>query len=667
MSPIAANPTGWTGRVAVVVTAALIVALAFGAPAVSAQEDAGPPDAGPPEVDLELVSRSPWVAPGGRADFAVRADGPTAETTIDITVHRRLRSVEALEESLEDPVGRRLYRSPRLPFELVPVGADDARIVQLPTAAEGGDPAFVELRDPGVYPVAITLYDAGGSVLDVVRTPLVRLGTDDDPLASRTLALVVDVGTDPTLQPDGSRSIPDPELERLGRLGALLEAHPHLPLTVAAVPDTIEALLASPEPTASAVLAALNVGAGGGQERTAMALPYVPASIAALYEAGLDDLLDDLLGRGHAVLTDQFGEEPSIIVWDPQPDLDPSAANRLLELGYTRALVDPPDTRSSGRDDGDDDARSLIDAGPRPIEGLEPLAGIIVDRPTTAALADDAGDRTDAGHVAMADLLLRDDEGSTVVLRLDDHRPDSVLAQLLALVSDDRAPLTVGGLELVDAAPLLDAEPLPWIPAVAADLAPLAERIDRLRIAIVTYADLLPDESSRADDLRLQVLTSLSATAGADERRAALDAVDAALDATFDDVYLSGQIDLNLTSRQGTLPILVHNDNAFPVDVVVSIRSDRLSFPAGDRFLLTVTEEVQRIDIPVEALATGSVPTFVQLRTPDGRVLLDSRQLNVRSTAISGVGLALSAGALLVLVVWWARNWRRSRDDPAMG
>ncbi|MDE0803532.1 MAG: DUF6049 family protein, partial [Acidimicrobiales bacterium] len=125
---------------------------------------------------------------------------------------------------------------------------------------------------------------------------------------------------------------------------------------------------------------------------------------------------------------------------------------------------------------------------------------------------------------------------------------------------------------------------------------------------------------------------------------------------------LTGQTDLNLTSRTGSLPIAVQNDGTEPVRVMIRIRSDRLRFPDGEEFQVVAGPDITRIDVPVEALATGSVPTFVEIRTPDGEVLLDERQLNVRSTAVSGVGLALSLGALAVLAVWWVRTWRRGRN-----
>ena len=151
-------------------------------------------------------------------------------------------------------------------------------------------------------------------------------------------------------------------------------------------------------------------------------------------------------------------------------------------------------------------------------------------------------------------------------------------------------------------------------------------------------------------------------------RTEAMDAAEAAVRAALDGVRLTGRTDLNLTSRRGTLPVTVENANPFPVDVLVRVRSDRLRFPDGGAITLQVEpSDVRRIDVPVEARATGSVPVFVELWTPDDRTQLDVLRLNVRSTAFSGVGLVLSFGAVLVLLTWWVRHIRATRRDRDAG
>jgi hypothetical protein len=94
---------------------------------------------------------------------------------------------------------------------------------------------------------------------------------------------------------------------------------------------------------------------------------------------------------------------------------------------------------------------------------------------------------------------------------------------------------------------------------------------------------------------------------------------------------------------------------------VISFTSDKLRFPRGrtEAIELRRTNTVERI--PVEALTSGTFPVRVELESPDGTLHFAQAKLTVRSTAASGVGLVLSAGAALFLAVWWARHLSRGR------
>jgi beta-lactamase regulating signal transducer with metallopeptidase domain len=51
----------------------------------------------------------------------------------------------------------------------------------------------------------------------------------------------------------------------------------------------------------------------------------------------------------------------------------------------------------------------------------------------------------------------------------------------------------------------------------------------------------------------------------------------------------------------------------------------------------------------------------VSVRSPAGGLQLSSGEVEVRSTATSVVGIVLSLGAVVVLVVWWIRTSRKRR------
>ena len=63
-----------------------------------------------------------------------------------------------------------------------------------------------------------------------------------------------------------------------------------------------------------------------------------------------------------------------------------------------------------------------------------------------------------------------------------------------------------------------------------------------------------------------------------------------------------------------------------------------------------------------QARSSGDrLPIDVTLRTANGQLVIGRTVLTVHSTAISFVGVALTVLAGAVLLVWWARTWRRSR------
>jgi len=655
------------------VAAALLVAAIAGSPAgVAAQEQPAPTPAAP---GIALVERPAWARPTDQLTFALAATGDPATTFVQVEVFSALDSVAELVESESEDVGVRLSRTPPTPVTALVPGPDGTRLVGLSVAPEPVDDQTTQLVEPGVHPVVISLLGPGGEVLDEVRTPLVRLGDEEDPWEAADLAVLLDVAAPPSLRPDGTRDLSADDLAPLARVGRLLADHPDADLTVAAVPDTLDALATLPDPEASALLEQL-VG------REVLAAPYVRLPVAGLVEHGLEGLVAPLVERGTALLTDRLQTRPRGGVWDGELPPGAGGARLVDDLGYGHVVV--PATAAEDEDADEDDGEDpvpLLDPGPRPVAEVGPLEALVADADLSAELARSLPDRVDAAHVALARHLLRPTEAdppTTVLVRPGALAARSALAGLVDLLDDPAAPVHVGGLGLLDDTDPDDTDPdevdaaahgapdPAWPGGDDPGLAAVAPRVLAVAGQLDSFAALLGPGSPRADDVRLQVATAVAADTSSDGRAAAMGAAEAAVGGAFDAVTLTGQTDLNLTSRRGTLPVTVANANPFPVDVLVRVRSDRLRFPDGGALTLTVDPaDARRIDVPVEARATGSVPVFVELWTPDDRIQLDQRRLNVRSTAFSGVGLVLSLGAVLVLLGWWVRHIRSTRRARA--
>jgi hypothetical protein len=127
-------------------------------------------------------------------------------------------------------------------------------------------------------------------------------------------------------------------------------------------------------------------------------------------------------------------------------------------------------------------------------------------------------------------------------------------------------------------------------------------------------------------------------------------------------VSLAAQNTITFTSRTASIPVSVLSSAPFPVKVVLSLSSDKFAFPDGNARTLTLEHPTTPVRIEARAVTSGDrLPVEVTLTTPDGQLVIARAALTVHSTSISIVGIALTVVAALVLLVWWARTWRKGR------
>jgi hypothetical protein len=120
---------------------------------------------------------------------------------------------------------------------------------------------------------------------------------------------------------------------------------------------------------------------------------------------------------------------------------------------------------------------------------------------------------------------------------------------------------------------------------------------------------------------------------------------------------------LTLTARRGGIPITVRSTANYPARVLLQVASDRLKFPGGSTRMLHLTRHNTTERFTVQSLGSGAFPLRILLKSPDGKVLLGQTRLTVRSTNASGVGIGLSVGAGIFLLLWWYRHSARRRRE----
>lgn len=628
--------------------AAVVASIAAALIVISASSiGAGPAGAAPRQAaaSIELVDQTTWVHRGERFAVDVRVAAAPAGSAVRLVVHDRLESRSEFRDTLDGELGG---VEEELPAEPVATPGPGARTVSAGFVV-GGDGQRLEGR--GVYPVEVQLVDAGGNLLaaPVVTYLLYLFPPDGSSFPPLAVAVVVDVGGPPILQPDGSVRPTSATVQRAQERANLLAAAGDVPVTLAPQPETLDGLVAAGGAGRAAV--ASLVEASG--DRPLLARPYTDIDLEALQESGLASEADEQVNAGVASLRNHFRREPDSGIWLSGPTLGDDAVDEAVDLGMDRLVVPP-----SAVEDGDVPAApvTLDDGGPRVMVSDAELATHL---------------RGDDGVVDsqrfLAELTITwferpaDPRGVVVHIPADADIVPSTVARALNGLTDGQA---------VQAVPLdqvFDVPPDPSGPStvslapheVTDDLAAVAPEVRRARQGVGGVAGTVA--STNGGSLTGSLLLATGTATPDPQRPAYVERVNAALASLSGAVTLPDQFRITLTSRTSTIPVNITNNTDEPLNVRIEFDSGQLEFLDGDIVNRELQPGVTRLDVRVRALTSGAFPMGITVRTPDSSIELDRTTFDVRSTAVTGVGFVLSIGAGLFLAVWWARHWRSSR------
>jgi Family of unknown function (DUF6049) len=641
------------GAFAAVISLTAAMALASGSSAAGGAPRATTQAA----VELTLVDQTTWVHAGDEFSVSVQVAGASAGAALQLVVHDRLESRSGFQRTLDGEVGGTAATIALRPLaELGPAGQPlTAGFVVGGDAGEG-------LDGTGVYPVDVQVVDAQGTVLDSLLTHLVYLPTAEQTAANGfvplAVAVVVDVSAPPALQPDGKIDVSDGTLELARERVALLTDAADIPLTVAPLPESLDGFADRDRQGAVVVDALVQAAAG----RPVLARPYTDIDLTELERAGLIGEANAQAEAGADVVRRRFGQEPLPGIWLSGPTLGANAARLAVDLGITRALVPPTAIEEqSGSISGPvpDAPVTLGDGGP---------LAMVSDDELLTRLTDDDG--VLGGQRFLAELAIWWLERPTRPRAVAVHIPgDATLdraaaARALTGLADGQAaqPVTLDDL-FASVAPLADdgSTTVTATPHEATgDLTSVAGSVERVGDDVRGVASTVGDEAAGRTLARSLLLATGSATPD-DQRRAYVDRVSTELGTLSDAIELPDEFRITLTSRTSTIPVNINNRSDQPLEVRVELSSSQLEFPDGDVIPIELQPGGTRLEVPVRILTSGAFPLDITVTSPDGSIELDRTTFDVRSTAVTGVGLLLSIGAGLFLAVWWARHWRRTR------
>lgn len=645
--------------------------------AVAAQP---PGDPTVPSVTVTVESVSPWVRADGSWAATLRVAGAPegAEITYSIRQPPTGTEAEVRDALLESAEGtdepKVMQRSVTTDLASV-TGADGAAGLEIPIrSGRTGDRDRTLIPNSGVYPVVVTIAAADGTELGGTTLYLNRLPIDDDdrPRPFR-LGVIVRQPRLGGFGDDGDDDITAGIRDGVDATTAVLDEADGLPVQADLSPESIVALTQSETAGDLESVERLRTELGSA---SVLRVPWADLHVEGWATTGTLPEVQTSLIDGQEALFARLQRPVDARVWPVDPSVGPNGVEMLTRLGVesllveTSQLTDPaPPASESGF------TRPFRIAG----AGGSGLAGVALD-PALQDLLDTATDDPALSAHRLVTLLvgswLSDSQERGSVVSIGPDAETEVTAALLGLLDGTSEPDTP--IDVVDPADVAALPPVtvrqggrdvPWTvelvtPAATPRVGAVASRLRTARALVDDYAAILPAGDAVAAGHAIVIQRSLDRRLTPGVQADLLDQSVAAMLADLDKITASGPASLTVTSRITSVPLRFTNDTGRPVKVRLRLQSPRLVFTDGAEQTLTLAPGLTRLDVRVDVRASGQFVMEADVLAPDSdRVLATTRQ-RIRSRAFSGVGLMLSGGALLFLVIWWSRTLRhRDRGD----
>jgi Family of unknown function (DUF6049) len=656
----------------VVPTAAAYTAV--GAPPVAAQSTS---------PTFALAQQSPWIAPG--ADFSMRFDatGVPAGAEVALTVHDALQSRTAFDSSIGGDNLPPTRARQTFPFDALPVDPTTGqRVLTYPSGALG---------DNGVFPLEVDLRSVDDDSLAhfVTHVVVAPVGADGALTVGQPLnvAWVWPLQADPAYLANGVINLTtadDLALDgRLGRQSLQLLANTDVPLTIAPSPETVESWEAmgkgAPELAGGATVLRAAATGGGNQ---VLAGPYVPLDLPSIVRGGLQEAVTSVAGtrpgeltRGVATLEQFLGAhvDPSTAL---PGHLDTASLGILQSASVRQLVVDDsalvPVTEKYTHahpykmqtTPGDDSTAVTVLATD---DGLEQfLSG---DQPPAlraahllAGLALVAGEQPSVERgVAIVNPVHWDADNAFVSAVLDGLRNNPLVR-----------PTTVAG--LLQTVPVATVDGEPDAAPVYRQLAAYAPPLPPVTLAEYqtgvdnrnAVAELVPASDARVQNADRALATSLTSAwanpAGRKQASALLTSIAGSVDTYLQQVEVQPPSTITVTSSKAEIPISFRNNSDDDITVHLKLESNRLLFPDGaEQNVLLPHNRNTTVRVAVETRGSGTAPVQMTVTTPGGLAIGVPTTIKVRSSFVSGVGIFLTVGAIVFLVLWWGWDIHRRR------
>ena len=593
---------------------------------------------------IELVAQTRWIGPDP-AVFDLRVRSAVDDRLLEIRIHAPVITPAALQRAFTNPPTEDVISQFSITnLDDLTIGAGSIISITLPDEEIGE----VIRRAPGALPVVIDLIEYG-QVVDTIVTALLVA----DPSARRQsidLAFIANLQFPLAHLDDETISI-DPNMV-VTTIEDVLAEVPHS-TTVTFTPETLTAM-ASPqiggEETIKGIVATL-------ESHDLFAAPWVDLDEEAWRAANENQLVLDYYALGQSQLERHLGRQATTIA-----RLDPNTDARTLSILRTAGVSGA--VTSIERLPRD----SVAQAASQPIQVLDDNG---VAMPVVAP-AEWLHQRLDSDDLVltttqlMAEFALEStliDEPRTYVLDLDQVNRTGLDALLSEMALDNTYGFTTIS-ELLSrpsartaSGTIIQGELLAEPSAAIIGASDL-----RLTEAVVnSYATMVAPATAPVTRLRGLLLAAGARELDAEGRARYTSRVFDTIAAGIAGFEVLDTSRITLASRSADVPISILNAQPRPITVHFRVFSDKLQFPEGEQQQLVLEPGLTELIIPVETAASGDARITVTLTSPDGHLDLTTGTVDIRSTAVSGLGLVITIIAFVILGMWWARTILRVR------
>ncbi len=582
-----------------------------------------------------------------------------------------------------------------------------------------------QLAAEGVYPVTIELRTQSQQVVARIGTHIVHLPETNNttrPAPIETARLNVLFTADLTDDRTGEEQPSVLTSDWLDVLNRHLTVPVLVSITPEALADTANAVPALAESSPRQVETERDQGAADAVQQRLVREAYYPVDLAALAAAGLDNEIDQLFGLGEQSL-ERYGFLAPANLWvgkettsaqelavrvgrgvlytilpaavlsanpitgapatdNPTPGNQPSAPNDQISTNTSDGQIAPFDTpiREPVRVVFSDTSSNVTNIVVRSLV-INQLAEIHpTDTPGAAAqrllahLAVIAFGGVAGGATSeTAEARLNQSEVVVVDLTATDHSPqltDMILSALdqLTLVRPLTADQALSKLQETDER--TQPQTLYLQTQRPAELSTqVPDGYFDARLQLDSYRSMIRDEDSAIyEEMAQELLATLSTDITPSQQQAQWQRTSNFVKLELNQLEANSSSSIRLTSRSAQVPFSFQNSGSIPLRVEIRLLSDKLTvedFDDGESTTLVLQPGVTTREFGLRTLGSGAFLVNMELRSPDGNLLLGRTPIVMQSTAPTWAGLLLATGATAFLLMWWVVDSRRRRASIA--